>query len=75
VKDNESSLLFSPGDHAYLAFQIKRIFSDDALAEKIGREARMIAQKRHHIEHTIRQYMSIYSNIIDHHHENIACAL
>lgn len=75
VKDDESSLLFSPGDYAYLAFQIKRIFSDDELAKKIGREARMIAQKRHHLEQTPKQYISIYSSIINQHHENIACSL
>lgn len=75
VKDNESSLLFSSGDHTFLAWQIKRIFSDDALAVKISREAQVIAQRRHHIPQTTQQYLTIYSIIINKHHENIAYTL
>jgi len=75
VKDNESSLLFPPGDHVLLAWQIRRIFSDDALAMKISREARMVAQRRHHIMQVTQQYLTIYSNIIEQHHENTAHSL
>lgn len=69
VKDNESSLLFPAGDHVLLAYQIKRIFSDDTLAMKLSREAQTIAQKRHNIEVTTQQYLAIYSNIIEQQYE------
>lgn len=69
VKDNESSLLFPAGDHALLAYQIKRIFSDDTLAMKLSREAQTIAHKRHNIEQTTQQYLTIYSNIIEQENE------
>lgn len=75
VKDNESSLLFPPGDHVLLAWQVRRIFSDDALAMKISREARLIAQKRHHIIQVTQQYLTIYADIIEQHHENTAHTL
>lgn len=63
VRDNESSLLFPPGDYAVLAYQIKRIFSDDALALKLSSEARIIAQRRHNVIQSTQQYMKIYSQI------------
>ncbi len=66
VKDNESSLLFPAGDYAFLAYQIKRIFSDDALAMKVSHEAQIIARRRHNIVNTIQQYLTIYSQIIVH---------
>jgi glycosyltransferase involved in cell wall biosynthesis len=70
VKDNESSLLFSPGDYVFLAYQIARIFSDDELALKISANAREIALRRHNITQTSRQYYQIYSEIIKQHHES-----
>lgn len=69
VKDNESSLLFPAGDHVLLAYQIKRVFSDDTLAIKLSREAQITARKRHDIELTTRQYLTIYSNIIEQQYE------
>lgn len=69
VKDNESSLLFPAGDYALLAYQIRRIFSDDTLAMKISCEAHNIAQKRHNIAQTTQQYLTIYSKIIEEENE------
>ncbi|WP_298653429.1 glycosyltransferase [uncultured Proteiniphilum sp.] len=75
VKDNESSLLFPSGDSAFLAYQIKRIFSEDTLAMKISREAQNIAHRRHNVEQTTQQYLTIYSHIIEQHHENTTYTL
>ena len=70
VKNEESSLYFPSGDSAMLAFQLDRLFSDDALAEKISEAAKLIAQKRHDVHETTSQYMNIYAEIIKKHHEN-----
>ena len=75
VKDNESSLLFTPGDHAFLAWQIRKIFSEDSLAKSISYEAQLIAQKRHDMVMGFQQYLKIYTQIINQHHESIACPL
>lgn len=75
VKDNESSLLFSPGDYASLAYQIRRIFSDDTLAMKMSRKAQNIAQRRHNIADTTQQYLAAYFQIIEQHHENTTYTL
>jgi glycosyltransferase involved in cell wall biosynthesis len=71
VGDNESSLLFPSGDHAALAFQIDRIFSDDNLAEKISQNARGIALQRHDVKQATMQYYNIYSEIIKLHNESL----
>jgi glycosyltransferase involved in cell wall biosynthesis len=72
VRDNESSLLFPPGDHALLAYQIARIFTNDTLALRLSAHAREIALKRHNVTETARQYCRIYSEIIRQHHESSA---
>lgn len=70
VNDNESSLLFSPGDYRSLAYQIGRIFADDELALKISAKARSIALKRHNVSQTTGQYYNIYSKVIQQHNES-----
>lgn len=75
VKDNENSILFPSGDHVALAFQIDRIFSDDNLAERISRNAREIALKRHDVKQATIQYYAIYSEIIKLHDESLTHTL
>ena len=64
VEDNKSTQMFTAGDHMYLAYQLKRIFSDDELAKRISIEAQIIAAKRHDKVLVRDQYMQIYSDII-----------
>ena len=71
VVDNESSLLFPSGDHAAMAFQIGRIFSDDNLAARISCNAREIALQRHDVKQATIQYYNIYSEIIKLHDESL----
>lgn len=72
IKDEESALLFPTGDHRAMAYQIDRLFSDDALAVGISTKAREIALKRHDVKQVTEQYNTIYSKIIKHHNESIA---
>ena len=71
VKDNESTLMFPSGDHAFLAYQIDALFSNDNLAEKLSATAKLIARKRHDVLATTDQYLNIYSEIVNLHHENL----
>jgi len=64
VKDGESSLLFPSGDYCYLAEQIKSIFSDDCLTNKISLNGKKVARVRHDKEIIPRQYIEIYKNLI-----------
>ena len=75
VRNEESSLYFPSGDSAMLAFQLDRLFLDDALAVKISEAAKLIAQKRHDVHETTSQYMNIYAEIIKRHHENYSYTL
>jgi glycosyltransferase involved in cell wall biosynthesis len=71
VTDNDSTLMFPAGDHAFLAYQLDALFSNDNLAEKLSDEAKLIANKRHDILAATAQYLNIYQNIVKLHNENI----
>jgi glycosyltransferase involved in cell wall biosynthesis len=71
VTDNESTLMFPSGDHAFLAYQIDVLFSNDQLAIKLSDYAKKIANKRHNILDTTTQYLDIYKQIIRLHNENL----
>ncbi len=70
VTDNESTLMFPSGDHAFLAYQIDALFSNNELANKISTSAKLIAKKRHDILDATSQYIDIYKKIIELHYEN-----
>lgn len=63
VKDDETGLLFQAGDSSGLAWQIGRLFADDALAERLSFEERRIARIRHApgtiVDALLRAYESI----------------
>lgn len=71
VKDNESALMFPSGDHAFLAYQIDALFSNDNLANKLSESAKLIARNRHDILATTEQYMNIYTEIVKLHNDNL----
>jgi len=64
VKDEESALFFPSGDYSMLAYQISRVFEDDALANNLSENAKLIASIRHDVNKTTEQYKQIYSNVI-----------
>ena len=67
VSNEVNTLMFPAGDHASLAYQIDKIFSDDKLAQNLSSSAKEIACKRHNIEVTTKQYIDIYKDIIELH--------
>ena len=70
VKDDRSALFFPSGDYVVMAYQIDRLFSDDKLAQRISKNGKNVAQKRHHVIETTKQYMNIYTDIVNRHNEN-----
>lgn len=71
VEDDESALTFPSGDYVMLAYQIKRIFENCELANKLSVNAKLIASKRHDIAKTTDQYMKIYRDVIQLHKNSI----
>lgn len=69
IKDEESCLYSPAGDEYIMAYQIKRIFDDDNLAQKLSKNAHQIALKRHDIQQTCNQYLSSYTDIIETHNK------
>lgn len=67
VKDEESALVFPAGDYAMLAHQIDRVFENDELAIKLSVNAKSVALRRHDVEKTTEQYMSLYKDVIQLH--------
>ena len=67
IKDEENALAFPAGDYAVMAHQIKRIFENDKLANKLSVNAKSVALKRHNVIETTKQYMDIYKDVIQLH--------
>lgn len=65
VNDGESALCFPAGDSALLAEQIRRIFLDDDLANKLSVQARKIAIIKHEKDEIVRRTLEIYRNEMD----------
>ncbi len=71
VENEKSSLFFPIGDYRMLAHQIDRVFSSDDLALKLSENAKEIAKRRHNIQDSVEQYITIYKEIIKNYNENI----
>lgn len=69
ILEDENEVLFAPaGDPYMMAFQIKRIFENNELAASLSQHAHQKALKRHNCEETTAQYINIYHQIIQLHH-------
>jgi glycosyltransferase involved in cell wall biosynthesis len=55
VRDGENALVFAPGDAAACARQVGRLMEDDALFERVRRNARESVERHFTLERTIEQ--------------------
>jgi glycosyltransferase involved in cell wall biosynthesis len=60
---NVSSLLFPSGDAACLAYYVRRIFTDDFLAQQLSGNAKKVASDRHNAEKINARQLEIYRQI------------
>lgn len=65
VVNEKSALCFPAGDATILAEQIRRIFLDDNLANKLSSEARREALSRHSETKIVDQLLTIYRTILE----------
>jgi len=65
IEAGHTGLLFPKNDATLLAERIRSIFMDDALAEKLGREAQLIALKRHAPIQIATELFHAYQNIMN----------
>lgn len=67
LRDEESCLFAPAGDVYMMAYQMKRIFNDSELANKLSKNAHQIALCRHDSGSTIIQYINAYKAIVELH--------
>lgn len=65
VKDGKEGLLFEKGNAKQLAEAVIKIWDEDSLAEKLGKEAQIRAKKTHDREANVNRLMEIYHAIGD----------
>jgi len=64
IDEGKTGLLFPSTDPVVLADAISRIFSDDDLAESLGKNARQVAMRRHDPEVVVSQLTAAYRDIV-----------
>jgi glycosyltransferase involved in cell wall biosynthesis len=65
VKDRETALCFPVGDEVVLAECLRELFLSDELSERLGRQARQEALRRHDPASIARNTIEIYSSAIN----------
>jgi glycosyltransferase involved in cell wall biosynthesis len=61
VSDNEQALLYAPGDDAGLRAALGRLFTEPALAERLGQSARM-RSGQFSLTKTVDKWLALYGN-------------
>lgn len=65
IDDGMNGLVMENGNYKSLAFQIRRVFKDSVLAQKLSANGRKTALTRHDKNLTRTQYMDIYEQVIE----------
>lgn len=65
VSEGETGLFFSPGDAPMLAARIQQIFTDDALAIRLGSQSHQCARLRHQPARVVDELWSAYKQVIE----------
>jgi glycosyltransferase involved in cell wall biosynthesis len=60
VENNETGLLFVPGDHVMLSEQIRRLYMDTDLYQRLSKAARREAAAQFSIERRLPEYVTAY---------------
>ena len=64
VTDEQTALFFSPGDAVMAAYQIQRVLTNHALAERLSKNGREVSLKRNDADSILQRQLSIYQQVI-----------
>ncbi|MBV7377956.1 glycosyltransferase family 4 protein [Maritimibacter dapengensis] len=64
ARDEREALFYRPDDPAMLAFQVRRIFQDEALARSLSEKARLRAGETHDPDRNLAALISVYDQIL-----------
>jgi len=70
AKNEESALFFPPGDAMACALQIKRLLTDQNLAQCISQNARQIGRARNDQRMVVQKQMEIYRELLNKENQN-----
>jgi glycosyltransferase involved in cell wall biosynthesis len=62
IKDNQSGLLFQPGNQEQLRKQLERALTNDSLRVKLGKAARRTIEKEYDLHKTTKQLSDLLNN-------------
>ena len=65
IEDGETGFLFPANDSYQLAFLIKKVYSSQALNNRIGQNSRDMALKRHNQDRIVSDLLNVYKKIIE----------
>lgn len=71
MHDEQNCLLSASGDEYMIAFQIRRLFEDDDLCNRLSNAEQSTANKRHNIQRTAESAIQGYNQIINLHKRRI----
>lgn len=63
ARDERDALFYRPDDAAMLAWQVRRIFEDDALAKRLSKSARARARETHDPDRNLADLIAAYEDI------------
>ena len=75
ISEGVTGLLFPTTGPAVLAETIDKVFSDNELAESLGKNARQIATERHDPGKIVEQLLSAYRGIVQYHSDGVCRGL
>ena len=64
IQDSVNGLLVDPGSAQQIHDAVERLLSDEALAERIGRQARVLIESRYSIEQVALSYHELYRELL-----------
>lgn len=71
MQDNYNCLYAPSGDSYMMAYQIRRVFEDTELANKLSKNSMLLAENRHNRDSISDQYLDAYNKIIELHKQII----
>lgn len=65
VRDGETGLVFSVGDHVALSGVLERLVAEPGLVEELGRRARALVEREYSLDRVVSRYIELYRTLAE----------